>query len=118
MEIGKTIYVTDRKQWRDWLSENYSSASDIWLIQYKKKSGKASIPYSDAVEEALCFGWIDSIEKRMDDERFALRFTPRRPRSNWSQSNKERVRRLVAEGRMTIAGLAAAADILQPPPGE
>ncbi|MGH2771767.1 MAG: YdeI/OmpD-associated family protein [Actinomycetota bacterium] len=117
MEIGKTIYVPERKQWRDWLSKNHSSAPDIWLVQYKKKTRKPSIPYADAVEEALCFGWIDSIEKSIDEERYALRFTPRRPRSNWSKSNEERIRRLFSEGKMTKAGLAAAADILGQGPG-
>jgi uncharacterized protein YdeI (YjbR/CyaY-like superfamily) len=78
----------------------------VWLIYYKKHSGRPRIPYDHAVEEALCFGWIDSIGKRMDDEKFAQKFTPRRDRTNWSALNKRRVRKLIREGRMTEAGLA------------
>lgn len=113
MEIGETLYVTDRKEWRAWLKKNHRRASEIWLIYYRKSSGKPRIEYNDAVEEALCFGWIDSIEKGIDNERFAQRFTPRKPRSNWSETNKVRVRRLIEEGKMTKAGLEAAARALE-----
>lgn len=106
MEIGKTLIVTNRQEWRAWLAKNYDRKQKIWLIFYRKASGRERIPYNDAVEEALCFGWIDSIEKGIDSERFAQRFSPRRPKSNWSEMNKERVRRLIAEGRMTPAGLS------------
>lgn len=105
MEIAKTFYARDRKEWREWLSKNHDKEKEIWLIYYKKASGKKSISYNDAVEEALCFGWIDSIEKSLDSERFAGRFTPRKPNSNWSKSNRERVKRLIREGKMTEAGL-------------
>ena len=89
------------------------SKKEIWLVQYKKATKKPSISYVEAVEEAICFGWIDGFEKGMDSERYATRFTPRRPRSNWTETNKERARRLIAEGRMTEAGLACLpADVM------
>ena len=106
MEIGETLYVTDREDFRRWLIENHSSKKKIWLVQYKKAARKPSIRYGDAVEEALCFGWIDNIEKSMDAERYALRFSPRRPKSNWTNTNKDRARKMIAEGRMTPAGRA------------
>ena len=105
MEISEKIYLVNREQWRKWLEENYSTAKDIWLIYYKKNSGKPRIPYNDAVEEALCFGWIDSTVKAIDDKCFAQRFSPRRKNSQLSETNKERVRQLVKRGRMTAAGL-------------
>ena len=107
MEIGETIYVTTADEFRKWLIENHRIKKEIWLIQYKKATKKPSIRYVDAVEEALCFGWIDGLEKSMDAERYALRFSPRRPKSNWTNTNKDRARRLIAEGRMTPAGRAA-----------
>ncbi|NYZ60575.1 YdeI/OmpD-associated family protein [Candidatus Micrarchaeota archaeon] len=107
MELGKTLYVHERKAWRSWLSRNRKKEKEIWLIYYKKSSGKPRIPYNDAVEEALCFGWIDSTVKKIDDERFAQRFTPRGPRSGLSQANRERIREMISEGKMTKAGLAA-----------
>jgi uncharacterized protein YdeI (YjbR/CyaY-like superfamily) len=107
MEIGETIYVTTREDFRQWLEENYSSKKEIWLIQYKKATKKPSLNYEEAVEEALCFGWIDGLEKSMDTERYALRFSPRRPKSNWTETNKERARLLMAKGKMTEAGRAA-----------
>jgi len=107
MKIGKTLYVTRRREWRAWLRTNYRKETEIWLVYYKKHSGKPRIPYDHAVEEALCYGWIDSIVKRVDDERTVQRFSPRRPKSFLSETNKERVRRLVQSKRMTRFGLAA-----------
>ena len=107
MEIGETLYVTDREDFRKWLDENHRSKKEIWLVQYKKAANKPSIDYLEAVEEALCFGWIDNTQKSMDTERYATRFSPRRPKSNWTETNKERARRLIAEGRMTEAGHAS-----------
>ena len=107
MEIGETIYVTTREDFREWLEANHKSKKEIWLIQYKKATKKPSINYIEAVEEGICFGWIDGLEKSMDAERYALRFSPRRPKSNWTETNKERARRMMAEGRMTEAGLAS-----------
>ena len=104
MEIGETIYVTTGQEFRKWLEENHQTKKEIWLIQYKKATKKPSINSVDAVEEALCFGWIDGLENSMDAERYALRFSPRRPKSNWTETNKERARKLIAEGKMTDAG--------------
>ena len=106
MEIGETIYVTTRDELRDWLIKNHQTKLEIWLIQYKKATKKPSINYVEAVEEAICFGWIDGLEKGMDAERYALRFSPRRPKSNWTNTNKERARKMIAQGRMTKAGRA------------
>jgi uncharacterized protein YdeI (YjbR/CyaY-like superfamily) len=102
----KTIYLKTRAQWRAWLEKNGASTQEIWLVYYKKDSGKPRIEYEDAVQEALCFGWIDGMEKKVDEERFAQRFTPRKPNSQWADSNIARMRKLIAEGRMTPAGLA------------
>ena len=105
MEIGKTLYVKSRKEWRRWLAKNHAKAKEIWLIYFKKHTGKPRIPYNDAVEEALCYGWIDSTAKRVDDERTAQRYTPRREGSGVSEMNLERARRLVKNGRMTRFGI-------------
>jgi uncharacterized protein YdeI (YjbR/CyaY-like superfamily) len=107
------LYVTTRDEWRAWLAEHHDTEKEVWLVSYKKHTGRPQIPYDDAVEEALCFGWIDSLVKTIDDERFAQKFTPRKEKSNWSESNKGRVRKLVREGRMTEAGLATAKGILE-----
>ncbi|RJO63201.1 MAG: hypothetical protein C4523_20740 [Myxococcales bacterium] len=114
MELGKTLYVAHRDEWRAWLARHYNKEKEIWLIFYKQRSGKPRLPYNDAVEEALCFGWIDSTVKRMDEERFAQRFSPRRPNSELSEMNRERVRRLMAEGKMTAAGLEAIKHRMSP----
>ena len=105
MEVGKTLYVTDRNAWRRWLSKHSRTAPDIWLVYYRKESGKKRIPYNDAVEEALCFGWIDSLAKPRDAKSWVQRFTPRRNGSPLSETNKERIRRLMKAGKMTRAGL-------------
>ena len=107
MEIGKTLYVTERKKWRSWLAKNHNKKRDIWLIYYKKSSGKPRIGYNDAVEEALCYGWIDSIIKKIDEEKFVQRFSPRRPGSVLSEMNKERLRKLIKQKKMTSVGLKA-----------
>jgi uncharacterized protein YdeI (YjbR/CyaY-like superfamily) len=107
MNLGKTLYVTNRRQWRSWLAKNHNKEKEIWLIYYKKSSSKKRIPYNDAVEEALCYGWIDSIMKRMDEEKFAQRFSPRRSNSVLSQMNKERIHRLIKKNKMRPEGLAA-----------
>jgi len=104
MDIGETIYVTTAAEFRKWLAKNHSTKKEIWLIQYKKATQKPSINYITAVEDAICFGWIDGFEKGIDSERYATRFTPRRPKSNWTETNKERARKMIAEGKMTEAG--------------
>ncbi len=100
-----TLYVKDRKAWRTWLSKNHAKKKEIWLVFYKKHTGKPTVSYEDAVQEALCFGWIDSTVRRMDDERYIQLFTPRKPGSNWSDLNKRRVKELIKRGLMTEAGL-------------
>jgi uncharacterized protein YdeI (YjbR/CyaY-like superfamily) len=107
VDLGKTLYLTERKKWRSWLAKNHDKEKEIWLIYYRKSSGKPRLSYDDAVEEALCYGWIDSIQKGIDDEKFAQRFTPRKLNSSFSEANRERVRRLIGEGKMTRAGLIA-----------
>ncbi|KYK36224.1 MAG: hypothetical protein AYK19_09065 [Theionarchaea archaeon DG-70-1] len=106
MKITKTLYVTNRDEWRAWLEKNHDTENEVWLIFYKKHTGKPSILYGDAVEEALCYGWIDSIVKRIDDKKYARKFTPRKNKSKWSELNKKRVRTLIKEGKMTETGLA------------
>ena len=106
MRISTTLYAKDRDAWHAWLERNHQQAAEIWLIYYKKHTRKPSIGYADAVEEALCFGWIDGIVKRIDEERYAQRFTPRRAKSKWSEVNRHRARQLIAEGRMASAGEA------------
>jgi len=97
----------DRKEWRAWLESNHAKEKEIWLIFYKVKTKKESIKYDEAVEEALCFGWIDSTVRRIDDEKHMQKYTPRRVNSNWSATNKARVENLIKEGVMTEFGLAA-----------
>src|SRR5215831_7537782 len=102
----KRLYVTNREKWRAWLKKHFQSETEVWLIYFKKHTGRPRISYDHAVEEALCFGWIDSIVKTIDDEKFAQKFTPRRDWTKWSALNKRRLRTLIREGRMTEAGLA------------
>ena len=111
MEITETLYVSTRDEWRKWLSEYHATKKEIWLISYAKNDSKPSILYLHAVEEALCFGWIDGIAKKIDSDGTAQRFTPRRPKSNWSALNKERARRLIQNGKMTEAGLKVLPDL-------
>ena len=100
------LLFEDREAWRRWLEDNHASAAEAWLTQFKKGVAKRSVPYEDAVEEALCFGWIDGMIRGVDAESYVMRMTPRRPRSNWSESNRARIARLKREGRLTPAGLA------------
>jgi uncharacterized protein YdeI (YjbR/CyaY-like superfamily) len=111
MKITETLYVINRDEWRKWLSENHATKKEIWLISYSKNPDKPSILYLHAVEEALCFGWIDGIAKKIGAERSAQRFTPRRAKSNWTELNKERAKRLIQNGRMTEAGLQVLPDL-------
>ena len=100
-----TFHPLTCSEWRQWLTEHYTSSTGIWLVYYKKASGKPRVSYDDAVEEALCYGWIDGQGRRLDDERSMILFTPRKPRSVWSKPNKERVAKLIEAGRMLEAGL-------------
>jgi uncharacterized protein YdeI (YjbR/CyaY-like superfamily) len=101
------VHVDDRASWRTWLEANHATASGAWLVTWRPRSGRIGLDYEAAVQEALCFGWVDSTGGRVDDERGKLYFAPRKPRSVWAATNKARVERLIAEGRMMPAGLAA-----------
>jgi len=101
----KTLTVKDRKTWRAWLSKNHAKLKEIWLVFYKKHTGKPTVSYEDAVKEALCFGWIDSTVRKIDEERYMQLFTPRKAGSNWSDLNKRRVKMLIEQGLMNEAGL-------------
>lgn len=111
MNITDALYLSDRKDWRKWLRKNYKTAKEVWLVYYKKESGKPRIAYNDAVEEALCFGWIDSTVKPLDKESIVQRFSPRNPKSSYSQANKERLKRLINEGRVMKDILPSLKDI-------
>ena len=100
MDITQTLYVTSRKDWRNWLKKHHNTAPEIWLIYPKKETGQPRIEYNDAVEEALCFGWIDSIVKKLDDTHTVQRFSPRKPKASYSQANIERLRALVAKKKV------------------
>lgn len=108
MIITQTFHAPDRASWRGWLAAHHDSEREIWLVSDKTR---LNVPYLEAVEEALCFGWIDGVAKRIDSTRLAQRFTPRRRQSHWTELNKLRARRLIDEGRMTEAGHAALPDL-------
>jgi len=97
-----------RPQWRAWLEEHHASSPGVWFVFYKAHTAVTSVSYEDTVREALCFGWIDSLVKRLDDDRYALKITPRQPTSKWSDSNRKRWAELKTAGLLTSAGLAAA----------
>ena len=101
-----SVHPLSREEWRAWLAEHYTQKEGVWFIGFKKATGKARIEYNDQVEEALCFGWVDSKTNKLDDERSMLWFAPRKAGSWWSKPNKERVERLIAQGLMTESGLA------------
>lgn len=101
------VYAKTRAEWRKWLKKNSQSEKSVWLIQYHKKSKVLSVNYNDAMEEALCFGWIDSKAKKRDGESFYLTMTPRNPRGKWSRPNRERAQRMIEQGLMTTPGQQA-----------
>jgi uncharacterized protein YdeI (YjbR/CyaY-like superfamily) len=107
-----------RRRWRAWLAGHCASSPGVWLVFYKERSGMPSLPYEDAVREALCFGWVDSLIKRLDDDRYARKFTPRKPTSAWSDSNRARWAQLQAAGLLAAPGRAAAPSSKRaaPPP--
>ncbi len=106
MKQQSTYRATDREAWRVWLEKNHASQKEVWVLFPKKHTGQSCMSYEDSVEEALCWGWIDSIIKRIDDATFARKFTPRTDHQNWSELNKKRLAKCMKEGRMTAAGLA------------
>jgi len=105
VKVVITFCPANSRQWREWLTENHALEKSVWLIYYRKKTNVPSITWSEAVDEALCFGWIDSLSRPLDDERFMQFFTRRKPKSVWSKINKEKVQRLTEHGLMTQAGL-------------
>ena len=104
--MDNALEFKNREEWRSWLTQNHEKADSVWLTFYKKSSGKKGMPLEESVEEAICFGWIDGKLRRIDDERFVVRFSPRKAKSVWSKINRERAERLIRSGRMTSAGLA------------
>ncbi len=102
-----TLDVRTRREWRAWLAKHHTSSPGVWLVFHKRHTGVRSVAYEDAVREALCFGWIDSLIKRLDDDRFAIKVTPRQPASKWSASNRRRWMDLKGAGLLAPAGLAA-----------
>ncbi len=109
----KLLYATTRQEWRNWLEQHYKSEKEIWLVFYKKHTGKPRLPYNDAVEEALCFGWIDSTVKSIDEDSFAQRFSVRKPKSQYSQANKERLRALAQQGKIAQEILKNLGDVFE-----
>ena len=103
-----TLDLRTRKRWRQWLAKSHASSPGVWLVRHKQHTGVESMPYEDVVREALCFGWIDSLVKRLDDDRFAIKVTPRKPASKWSDINRRRWKELEAAGLLAASGLAAA----------
>jgi uncharacterized protein YdeI (YjbR/CyaY-like superfamily) len=101
------VFAEDRRTWRAWLEANHAASAGAWLVTWRSRSGKPGLPYEDAVEEALCFGWVDGTAGTVDEERGKLYFAPRKPNSGWAATNKARVERLIADGRMAPAGFAA-----------
>ena len=107
--------MTTRSEWHNWLKDNHSVTEEVWLVYYKKPSGKPRIPYFEAVEEALCFGWIDGKLKKINEDYYIQRFTPRRPRSRWSKCNVERIEKLIKSGQMRPEGLRAYENAIKRP---
>jgi uncharacterized protein YdeI (YjbR/CyaY-like superfamily) len=107
LDDAPLVHADDRATWRAWLEANHATVPGAWLVTWRPRSGRAGLDYEAAIEEALCFGWVDSTGGRVDDERGKLYFAQRKPRSVWAATNKVRVERLIADGRMAPAGLAA-----------
>lgn len=106
MESHNALFFPSSLEWRRWLEQNHGQEKGVWLIHYKKGSDKRSVSLTDAVDEALCFGWIDGKLRSIDGEKYVLRYSPRKAKSVWSKINKEKAERLIEQGRMTRAGLA------------
>jgi uncharacterized protein YdeI (YjbR/CyaY-like superfamily) len=115
-----TLEVRNRQEWRKWLGKHHGSSPGVWLVSHKRHTGVKSIPYEESVREALCFGWIDSLARRLDGDRYVLKFTPRKPGSQWSDINRKRWAELRAAGLLASAGVAAAPTDRRylPPPAE
>jgi len=107
MDPAKALFFKNRSEWRDWLENNHSEEKEAWLVHYKKSSGKTHLSHSDGVEEAICFGWIDGILKKVDEEKYVLRYSPRKAGSVWSKINKEKAERMIEAGKMSPSGISA-----------
>lgn len=105
MKVGNTMQFATVDEWHDWLEKHHSTEKELWLILYKRRAASKGLYYQEALNEALCFGWIDGTLRRIDDEKHMIRFSPRRSRSIWSKANRARAERLIAQGRMAEAGL-------------
>ena len=106
MKITKSFTPSNLADWREWLAKNHDREGEVWLVYFKPASGQTNLNYESSVEEALCFGWVDSIIQKIDEEKYARKFNPRRMESKWSETNKRRVIKVIREGRMTEAGMA------------
>jgi hypothetical protein len=115
MEITRTLYCEDRGCWRRWLQEHYRQEREVWLVYYRKEQGRPRVSYNDAVEEALCFGWIDSIQKKLGEDRLAQRYSPRRPGVPFSQPNVERLRRMADQGLVASEVLPSVQEAIARP---
>lgn len=113
MNTCENLYVKNREEWREWLQNNHRTEKFVWLIYYKKHSSEPSISYSDAVEEALCFGWIDGQIKKIDDDKYMQRYTPRTSKSLWSELNVERAKKMIKLGKMTEKGLEVFSEAMK-----
>src|SRR3989304_2384530 len=107
LDDAQLVHADDRARWRAWLEATHATSSGAWLVTWRRRAGGLGLDYEAAIEEALCFGWVDSTAGRVDDHRGKLYFAPRKPRSGWAATNKARIERLLAEGRMAPAGGAA-----------
>jgi uncharacterized protein YdeI (YjbR/CyaY-like superfamily) len=106
IELENALFFKNRDEWRNWLEKNHRTINEVWLIHYKKSSGKKGLNHFNAVEEAICFGWIDGKLKKIDEQRFILRYSPRKSKSVWSKINKENAEKMISLGKMTQAGFA------------
>jgi uncharacterized protein YdeI (YjbR/CyaY-like superfamily) len=106
MKITKSFTPSNLADWRNWLAQNHDREQEVWLVYLKSAHDKTNIDYESSVEEALCFGWIDSIIQKIDEEKYARKFNPRRMESKWSETNKRRLLKVIHEGRMTETGMA------------
>jgi uncharacterized protein YdeI (YjbR/CyaY-like superfamily) len=107
VDVGETLRVESAAQWRGWLARHHADRREIWLVNDRKGPDRRTLNYEDALDEATCFGWVDGLVRRLDESHFLVRWTPRRPRSNWTEGNRQRARRLFRLSRMSEAGMAA-----------
>jgi len=107
VEVGETLRVESVAEWHDWLTEHHADRREIWLVIDRKGPSRRTPAYDDILDEAVCHGWIDGLVRRLDEKSYLMRWTPRRRGGNWTETNRERARRLAAAGRMTAAGLAS-----------